>query len=215
MARLLRQGLEEEHHSVHVAGNGQEGLNLSRTYAFDVIVLDVMLPGLNGFEVARRLRETNTRTPILMLTARDAVGDVVRGLNVGADDYLTKPFAFEELLARLLAVSRRGPVEQLPKLRIDDLLMDPVTHRVSRADKPIRLTKTEYALLELLMRRVGQVLSRNEIIEAVWGFDNPIETNTLDAFIRLVRAKVDSGHSKKLIHTVRSIGYVLQEDESS
>jgi len=118
MARLLRRGLEEERHAVHVADDGAEGLRLSRTYAFDVIILDVMLPGLNGFEVARRLRKTNTRTPILMLTARDAVGDVVKGLNVGADDYLTKPFAFEELLARLRAVARRGPVEQLPKLTI-------------------------------------------------------------------------------------------------
>src|SRR5438094_9852966 len=165
MARLLRRGLEEERHAVHVADDGAEGLRLSRTYAFDVIILDVMLPGLNGFGVARRLRKTNTRTPILMLTARDAVGDVVRGLNVGADDYLTKPFAFEELLARLRAVSRRGPVEQLPKLTVDDLVMDPVTRRVSRAEKPIHLTKTQYALLELLMRRVGHVLSRSEIID--------------------------------------------------
>src|SRR2546425_4619474 len=172
MARLLRRGLEEERHSVHVAGNGGEGLHLSRTYAFDVIILDVMLPGLNGFEVARRLRQTNIRTPILMLTARDSVGDVVRGLNVGADDYLTKPFAFEELLARLRAVSRRGPVEQLPKLTVDDLVMDPVTHGVSRAEKPIRLTKTEYALLEMLMRRVGHGVSGTEIIAGVVGSGN-------------------------------------------
>jgi len=212
MTRLLRRGLEEERHSVHVADNGTEGLDLSRTYAFDVIILDVMLPGLNGFEVARRLRQTNTRTPILMLTARDAVGDVVRGLNVGADDYLTKPFAFDELLARLRAVARRGPVEQLPKLAVGDLVMDPVTHRVVRADKPIHLTKTEYGLLELLMRRTGHALSRNEIIEAVWGFHNTIETNTLDAFICLLRAKVDNGHDRKLIHTIRSVGYVLQQD---
>jgi len=212
MARLLRRGLEEERHAVHVADDGAEGLRLGRTYAFDVIILDVMLPGLNGFEVARRLRKTNTRTPILMLTARDAVGDVVKGLNVGADDYLTKPFAFEELLARLRAVARRGPVEQLPKLTIDNLVMDPVTHRVSRAETAIHLTKTEYALLEMLMRRAGQVLSRSEIIEAVWGFDNTIETNTLDAFIRLLRVKVDSGHERKLIHTIRSVGYVLQEE---
>jgi DNA-binding response OmpR family regulator len=215
MARLLQRGLEEERHSVALAHNGSEGLHLAQSYGFDAIILDVMLPDLNGFEIARRLRQAKKRMPVLMLTARDALNDVVKGLDVGADDYLTKPFAFDELLARLRAVARRGPVEQLPKLQVADLVLDPPKHRISRAGKPIHLTRTEYQLLEVLMRRAGRVLSRAAIIEAVWGFDGRVETNTLDAFIRLVRTKVDTGHQKKLIHTVRSVGYVLQEDEPS
>lgn len=213
MASLLRKGLEEERHSVAVAGTGPEGLELSRSYPFDVIVLDVMLPGLNGFDVARRLRQANSRTPILMLTARDAVGDVIKGLNVGADDYLTKPFDFEELLARLRAVSRRGPVDRLPKLRVADLTLDPATHRVTRAGKRISLSKTEHLLLEMLMRQSGRVVSRTTIVDAVWGFDRSIESNTLDAFVRLLRNKVDAGYDRKLIHTVRGVGFVLQEEE--
>jgi DNA-binding response OmpR family regulator len=215
IARLLQRGLEEERHSVALAHNGSEGLHLAQSYPFDVIILDVMLPDLNGFEIARRLRQAKKRTPLLMLTARDALHDVVKGLDVGADDYLTKPFAFDELLARLRAVSRRGPVEHLPKLQVADLVLDPPKHRISRAGKPIHLTRTEYQLLEMLMRQAGRVLSRAAIIEAVWGFDGRVEANTLDAFIRLVRTKVDTGHEKKLIHTVRSVGYVLQEDEPS
>lgn len=215
MASLLRKGLEEESHFVTVAGTGPEGLHLSRSYPFDVIILDVMLPGLTGFEVAHRLRRANSRTPILMLTARDAVADVIKGLDVGADDYLTKPFAFEELLARLRAVSRRGPVEQLPKLQVADLTLDPATRRVSRAGKRIHLTKTEHLLLETLMRQAGRVLSRTAVLEAVWGFDGTVENNTLDAFVRLLRNKVDAGQHKKLIHTIRGVGYVLQEEEPS
>lgn len=150
-----------------------------------------------------------------MLTARDAVGDVIKGLDVGADDYLTKPFEFDELLARLRAVARRGPVEHLPKLRVAGLTLDPATHRASRAGKRISLTKTEYLLLEMLMRQAGRVVSREAIIQAVWGFESSIESNTLDAFVRLLRNKVDSGHDRKLIRTVRGVGYVLQENEPS
>ena len=215
MATLLRKGLEEEPHSVEVARTGPDGLLLSRTYPFDVIILDVMLPGLSGFEVARRLRDANGRTPILMLTARDAVGDVIRGLDAGADDYLTKPFDFSELLARLRAVSRRGPIERRPLLVVADLELDPAAHRASRAGRPIALTRTEHLLLEALMRRAGRVLSRGAIIDTVWGLGATIENNTLDAFIRLLRAKVDSGHERKLIHTVRGVGYVLQPDPPS
>jgi len=198
MAKLLKKGLEEENHSVMLAHDGT-----------------VMLPGMTGFEIARRLRQSENRVPILMLTARDAVSDIVKGLNLGADDYLTKPFAFHELLARLQAISRRGPVERLPKLRIADLVLDSVTHTVSRAGMQIHLTKTEYLLLEFMMRRSGRVLPRNAIVEAIWGFDSEIENNTLDAFLRLLRKKVDSGHTVKLIHTIRGFGYVLREEESS
>lgn len=212
MATLLRKGLEEERHSVELARTGPEGLLLSRTYPFDVIVLDVMLPGVNGFEVARQLRESNLRTPILMLTARDAVRDVIKGLDAGADDYLTKPFDFNELLARLRAVSRRGPIEQTATLTVADLELDPAARRASRAGQPISLTKTEHLLLDALMRQSGRVLSRAAIIEAVWGFGASIENNTLDAFVRLLRAKIDAGHGRKLIHTVRGVGYVLHSE---
>ncbi len=215
MARLLKKGLEEENHIVMLAHNGGDGLELSRTYPFDVIILDVMLPGITGFDVARQLRQSSSHVPILMLTARDAVSDVVKGLNVGADDYLTKPFAFEELLARLQAVSRRGPVERLPQLKIADLVLDPVTHTVIRSGKQIHLTKTEYSLLEFMMRHAGRVLARGTIMESVWGFDSEIENNTLDAFLRLLRKKIDSGQAIKLIHTIRGIGYVLREEKSS
>jgi DNA-binding response OmpR family regulator len=214
MAKLLKKGLGEENHSVMVSHDGMEGFDMSRTYEFDVVVLDVMLPGMTGFEIARRLRHSNSHVPILMLTARDAVADVVKGLNVGADDYLTKPFAFEELLARLQAIARRGPVERLPQLKIADLVLDATTHTVSRAGKEIHLTKTEYLLLELMMRHSGRVLARNAIVESVWGFDTEIESNTLDAFLRLLRKKIDTGHTIKLIHTIRGFGYVLREEKS-
>ena len=214
MARLLKKGLEEENHIVMLAHNGVEGFELSRTYPFDVIILDVMLPGMPGFDIARRLRQSSSHVPILMLTARDAVSDIVKGLNVGADDYMTKPFAFEELLARLQAVSRRGPVERLPQLKIADLVLDPVTHTVIRSGRPIHLTKTEYSLLEFMMRHAGRVLERTTIMDSVWGFETDIENNTLDAFLRLLRKKVDNGHAIKLIHTVRGVGYVLREEKS-
>ena len=215
MAKLLKKGLEEENHSVMLAHDGIEGFDISQTYPFEVVILDVMLPGMTGFEIARRLRQAEKHVPILMLTARDAVSDIVKGLNLGADDYLTKPFAFHELLARLQAVSRRGPVERLPKLKIADLVLDSVTHTVCRAGEQIHLTKTEYLLLEFMMRHSGRVLSRNAIVEAIWGFDSEIENNTLDAFLRLLRKKVDSEHAVKLIHTIRGFGYVLREEEPS
>jgi DNA-binding response OmpR family regulator len=215
MTALLRKGLEEDRHSVALAHTGPEGLHLSRSYRFDVIILDVMLPGLNGFEIARRLRQANSRTPILMITARDAAADVIQGLDVGADDYLTKPFDFEVLLARLRAVARRGPIEQPPKLKVADLTLDPARHGVTRAGRRIPLTRTEYQLLEVLVRQAGHVQSRNAIVEAAWGFDSSIGDNTLDAFIRLLRNKVDAGQTAKLIHTVRGVGYVLQVEDRS
>jgi DNA-binding response OmpR family regulator len=215
MAALLRKGLEEERHSVVLAHSGPDGLHLGRSYGFDVIILDVMLPGLNGFEIAHRLRQEHSRTPILMLTARDAAEDIIRALDLGADDYLTKPFDFDVLLARLRAVSRRGPVEQRPILKVADLTLDPARHLVSRAGKRIHLTRTEHLLLEVLMRGAGRVQSRTALVEAVWGFDESVGDNTLDAFIRLLRNKVDAGRGPKLIHTIRGVGYVLHEEEPS
>ncbi len=211
MAALLKLGLEEEAHAVTVAYNGTDALQIARTYDFDVMVLDVMLPGVDGFEVARRLRKEDNRVPILMLTARDAVQDRVKGLDLGADDYLSKPFSFVEFLARVRAVSRRGPVSQPTRMQIADLTLDPSSHEVFRGNRPIPLTKTEYSLLEFLLRNAGRVLPRSTIIEAVWGLGESVENNTLDAFVRLLRNKIDSGHRVKLIHTARGFGYVLRE----
>jgi DNA-binding response OmpR family regulator len=213
MAELLRQGLEEEGHSVIVAGDGRDGLAMAETHAFDVILLDVMLPGMDGFSVARKLRAARNQTPILMLTARDTTGDVIEGLNLGADDYLVKPFAFDVLLARLRAVSRRGPIPQSTTLCVHDLTLNPASREVARGARRVALTRTEYSLLELLMRRSGRVVARESLIEAVWGFDSDVRNNTLDVFIRLLREKVDGPGQAKLIHTVRGVGYCLREGE--
>jgi DNA-binding response OmpR family regulator len=210
MAELLRQGLEEEGHSVVLAGNGKEGLAMAEAHPFDVIVLDVMLPEMDGFAMARKLRASRNQTPILMLTARDATEDMIAGLNLGADDYLVKPFAFDVLLARLRAVSRRGPIPQPVTLQVQDLTLNPASREVARGNRRVSLTRTEYGLLELLMRRAGRVVTRENLIEAVWGFDSEVRSNTLDAFIRLLRDKVDVEGEAKLIHTVRGVGYCLR-----
>jgi len=213
MADLLKKGLEEEDHVVSVARDGAAALEFTESYQFDVIVLDWMLPRMDGTEVARRLRKSGNKTPILMLTARDAVPDVVKGLDAGADDYLTKPFSFAEFLARLRALVRR-PVaaSRGNRLEIADLALDPSTHQVFRGRHELRLTATEYRLLEFLMRRAGGVASRRAIVEAVWGLDAEVEENTLDAFVRLLRTKVDHGHKKRLIQTVRGFGYCVREE---
>jgi two-component system response regulator MprA len=214
MAALLQKGLQEENHVISVAHDGRSGLELAANYQFDVIVLDWMLPGLDGLEVSRRLRKEGNATPILMLTARDAVSDVVMGLDAGTDDFLTKPFSFAEFLARLRALGRRPKVAAHTKrLEVGDLALDPGAHRVFRGKQELHLTPTEYRLLEFLMRRQGAAASRRSIVEAVWGLDAEVEENTLDAFIRLLRTKVDNGHKARLIHTVRGFGYRLQEEE--
>jgi DNA-binding response OmpR family regulator len=211
MADLLKRGLEEENHRITIAQDGDMALELAQTYDFDVIVLDVMLPGLDGFEVARRLRREHNHVPILMLTARDAVPDITKGLDCGADDYLTKPFAFAELLARIRALSRRGPAKLPAALQIADLILNPGSRRVTRDSREIELTPTEYRLLEFLMRRAGRILSRSAILEGVWGLEGNIEENTLDAFISLLRQKIDKGFKVKLIHTNRGFGYSVRE----
>jgi DNA-binding response OmpR family regulator len=212
MADLLRKGLSEEGHIVTCASNGAEGLALAKAYEFDVIVLDVMMPKLNGYELAKRLRAEKVRTPILMLTAKDSVPDVVRGLDVGADDYVTKPFSFEELVARLRAVKRRALTAQDPNMKVADLMLDPASREVMRGEEKVQLTRTEYSLLERLMYRSGKVVSRRSLIESVWGFDREIEENTLDAFMHLLRNKVDPPGRPKLIHTVRGVGYMIRSD---
>lgn len=212
MAGVLKKGLEAENHCVSLAFDGRSGLELALSGEFDVLVLDLMLPGIDGFEVARRLRRNDNQTPILMLTARDAAPDVVKGLDVGADDYLTKPFPFEVLLARLRSVARRGSTPRPTLLRVGDLVLDPASRLVTRGEHEIHLSPTEFRLLELLMRRSGRVIPRDAIVQAVWDFDHDVEENTLDAFIRLLRSKVDRDHTQKLIQTVRGIGYTIREN---
>jgi DNA-binding response OmpR family regulator len=210
MAELLRRGLTEEGHNVVVARNGAEGLEMAQSSPFDVIVLDIMLPQVNGLTVARRLRESRNKTPVLMLTARDTTSDIVQGLDSGGDDYLTKPFSFDVLLARLRSISRRGPIERPPCFQVADLKLDPATRAVTRNGAAINLTPREYALLELLLRNTGRVVTRQSILEAVWGFDTEVSENTLEAFVRLLRMKIGTD-APKLIHTVRGVGYCLKE----
>jgi DNA-binding response OmpR family regulator len=210
MAEQLRKGLEGEGYTVLVAGDGRRGLDLARSVDHDLIILDWMLPGLDGREVARRLRQSKVGTRILMLTARDAPTDIVEGLDCGADDYLIKPFAFDVLLARLRALGRRSQATQPPVLELADLALDPAAHRVRRAGRELQLSSTEFNLLQFLIRRAGQAVPRGTLIEAVWGYGSSIESNTLDAFIHLLRGKVDAPGQDKLIHTVRGVGYCLR-----
>ena len=215
MLELLRRGLTEEGHNVTCASDGGEGWELAHAYEFDAVVLDVMLPKMNGFELAKKLRQERIATPVLMLTAKDSVPDVVRGLDAGADDYLTKPFTFNELLARLRALQRRATARPQNRLQVSDLILDPESREVSRAGIPIILTRTEYSLLERLMYRAGKVVPRNTLIESVWGFDREIEENTLDAFVRLLRHKIDREGMTKLILTVRGVGYMIREERGA
>ncbi|MDP9171477.1 MAG: response regulator transcription factor [Acidobacteriota bacterium] len=210
MAELLRRGLTEEGHQVVVSRDGTEGLDIARASAFDVIVLDVMLPGIDGIAITKRLREARNQTPVLMLTARDAATDIVLGLDCGADDYLTKPFAFDVFLARLRAVSRRGAIPRSVCLEVADVKLDPATRIVTRGTQTINLTPREYGLLELLMRNTGRVIGRETILESVWGYGCDVNENTLEAFVRLLRLKMDT-KEPKLIQTVRGVGYMIRE----
>ena len=210
MADLLRQGLVEDGHTVSLAVDGCEGLTFAGAAAFDLLILDVMLPGKSGFEIAREIRARKDRTPILMLTARDAAQDIVQGLDIGADDYLTKPFSFEVLLARVRALGRRGVIAQAVLLEAAGLTLHLGTREVRRGGKSIELTRTEYALLELFMRNPERVLTREYLIESVWGNDSEIESNTLDAFVRLLRAKIEAAGEPRILTTIRGVGYCLR-----
>jgi two-component system, OmpR family, response regulator MprA len=215
MAQLLRRGLEGQGHTVEVAMDGNKGLEKAQSLPFDAIVLDVMLPGLDGLHLARRLRATGIRVPILMLTARDSVADIVRGLDVGADDYLTKPFSFEVLAARLRVIARRTSGDSESLLQVADLSLNTETHEVHRGKRPLVLTRTEFVLLEHLMRRAGRIVSRDDLIEAVWGIDREVGRNTLDVFIFQLRSKIEAGGAKRLLQTVRGFGYAMRETEDS
>lgn len=211
IARFIARGLEEEHHAVDVCYDGDDAVLLATTNTYDVILLDILLPRKSGLVVCSELRQSNVLTPILMLTAKDSVEDKVIGLNAGADDYLTKPFAFDELLARINALIRRQSLDRAPTLRVADLVLDPLTHVVQRGEDVVELTNKEYALLALLMRRPGQVLTRTLIAEQIWDlhFDN--ESNVIDVYIRHLRKKVDEGRERPLIHTVRGVGYTIRD----
>jgi two-component system, OmpR family, copper resistance phosphate regulon response regulator CusR len=211
IAAFLRKGLTEHGFVVDLARQGDDGLHLARTGAYDLLILDVMLPNLDGWAVLTALRHEGKQTPVLYLTARDAVHDRVKGLELGADDYLVKPFAFSELLARVRSILRRGPPRQAETIQVADLEMDVVRHRAFRAGQRLDLTPKEFALLSLLARRAGDVLSRTLIAEQVWDMNFDSDTNVVDVHIRHLRSKVDDPFERKLIHTVRGVGYVLEE----
>jgi DNA-binding response OmpR family regulator len=213
MAMVLRDALEKKSHRTVLASTGIEGLEIARSHQFESIILDAMLPGMDGFTVARSLRDARISTPIIMLTARDGTGDIVRGLDSGVDDYLTKPFAFEELFARLRALGRRRHAAASLLYQVEDLELDPLTHTASRSGRPISLTRTEFLLLEFMMRHPDAVLRRDAIINAVWGYEHTVENNTLDAFMKQLRSKIDGASTTKLIHTVRGFGYRLTADK--
>jgi two-component system, OmpR family, response regulator len=212
MAALLRRGLLEEGLSPDVARSGDDALWMAAATEYDAIVLDVMLPGADGFEVCRRLRESGRWAPVLMLTARDAVEDRVTGLDAGADDYLTKPFSFAELLARLRALARRPPLERPVVVEVGDLRLDPATRQVWRGDVEIALSAKEFSLLETFMRRAGEVLSRYQLLEHCWdyGYDN--RSNVVDVYVRYLREKIDRPFGRESIETVRGAGYRLRRE---
>ena len=213
MSALLDRGFTEEGHVVDRAVSGARALETIGAEEFDVVVLDVMLPELDGFGVVRQMRQRGNRTPVLMLTARDANADVIKGLNLGADDYLTKPFSFDVLFARVNALARRGPVSQTVPLQVADLTLDASRHSVTRAGVGITLTRTEFGLLEYLMRRAGRVVTRQALIAGVWGTNRDVEDNTLDAFVKLLRQKVDGAGRPALIQTVRGVGYMIRSGQ--
>jgi two-component system OmpR family response regulator len=210
MASLVRRGLVGEGLAADVASTGENALWLAQAHPYDAIVLDVMLPGLDGFETCRRLRGAGVWVPVLMLTARDAVEDRVTGLDSGADDYLVKPFAFAELLARLRALARRGEAERPAVLAVGDLRLDPATREARRGDSPIPLSAKEFALLEVFMRRPGEVLSRLQLLEHAWDFAYENRSNVVDVYIRRLRRKIDEPFATESLETVRGVGYRLR-----
>jgi two-component system copper resistance phosphate regulon response regulator CusR len=216
VARAVRKGLEAEHYQVTVAGTGEEGYYLATTRAFDLILLDLMLPGRDGLEILTALRDRSCETPVLILTARDAVEDRILGLDTGADDYLVKPFAFPELLARIRALTRRGRTDQALRYKLADLELDCVTRKVTRGEREITLTAKEFDLLEYLMRHQGHTVSREMLARDVWRTEEratPLD-NVIDVHVTRLRKKIDAPFDRKLLKTIRGIGFVLEEDET-
>ena len=211
LAALLARGLREEGHAADIAARGEDALWMTPAAAYDVVVLDIMLPGIDGLETCRRLRLNGIWTPVLMLTARDAVDDRVTGLDAGADDYLTKPFSFDELLARLRALTRRAPAERPVTVEVGELRLDPAAHRAWRGDTELELSAKEFAMLELLMRRPGSVLTRTQLLEGAWDMSYERRSNIVDVYIRHLREKIDRPFGSETIETVRGVGYRLRE----
>jgi two-component system, OmpR family, response regulator len=212
LGELLRRGLGEEGYAADLADRGEEALWMAQAVSYDAIVLDVMLPGADGFEICRRMRGNGVWSPVLMLTARDAVEDRVSGLDAGADDYLAKPFAFEELLARLRALTRRAPAERPPVLEVGDLRLDPAAHKAWRGDQELDLSAKEFALLELFMRRPGLTLSRTQLLDGAWDMAFESRSNVIDVYIRYLREKIDRPFGRDSIETIRGVGYRLRAE---
>ncbi len=212
VASFIKKGLEEEHYAVDTAHDGETGLYLSENNEYDLIVLDLMIPKIDGLEVLRRTRTNKNNVPILVLTAKDSVEDIVRGLDSGCDDYLTKPFEFVEFLARIRALLRRERTEKEPVLKIRDLTLSLVTHKVTRQGKEIELTSKEYALLEYFMRNPNKILTRTMISEHVWDYHFDSLTNVVDVYVNYLRKKIDKGFEHKLIHTIRGVGYLMRKE---
>ena len=212
LSRALKMSLEEKGHTVVLAFDGLDGLAQAETGHFDIMVLDIMLPAIDGLEVIRRLRNGKHQLPVLALTARDTVGDIVAALDLGVDDYLTKPFAMAEFMARLRAVARKGPSVKEVRLEVADLVLDSASGQVSRSGVQLTLTRTQFALLEYFMRRAGHVLTRESIIERIWSGNPEIEANTLEVFIRTLRAKIDVDRKASLITTIRGVGYRMDAE---
>jgi len=212
IAEFIRRGLKEEGYAVDMAHDGEEGLFLAKTNDYDLVLLDLMLPKLDGLTLCKKLKGAKIKTPVIMLTAKNTVKEKVMGLDSGADDYLTKPFAFEELLARIRAMLRKKDARTPTKLKAADLELDLLTHKVIRGSREIELTTKEFSLLEYLMRKEGIIVTRTMISEHVWDIDFDTFTNVIDVYINYLRNKVDSGSKKKLIHTVRGRGYILKEE---
>jgi two-component system OmpR family response regulator len=215
LAALLRRSLTERGQATDVAAHGEDALWMAGAHAYDVLVLDVMLPGMDGFDLCRRLREDGVWTPVLMLTARDGIADRVRGLDAGADDYLVKPFSLAELLARLRALVRRSAAERPTVLAVDDLRLDPATHAVSRADVGVQLSAKEFALLELFMRRPNEVISRSELLEHGWDMAYENRSNVITVHVRTLRGKIDRPFGRTSLETVRGAGYRLRASSES
>jgi len=209
VASFIKKGLEEEHYAVDTAYDGETGLYMAEVNEYDLIVLDLMIPQIDGLEVLKKIRDKKINTPVLVLTAKDTVEDIVKGLDSGCDDYLTKPFEFKEFLARIRALLRRERVEKEPLLKISDLTLSPITHKVTRRGKEIELTSKEYALLEYFMRNPDRVLTRTMISEHVWESNFDTMTNVVDVYVNYLRKKIDKDFDPKLIHTIRGVGYML------
>jgi heavy metal response regulator len=210
--KFLKQGLEEEHYTVDSVGDGEAGYQAALTGNYDLLILDILLPKKDGITLLRELRAKHINTPVLMLTAKTSIEDKVEGLDAGADDYLTKPFSFAELLARVRSLLRRGASEKSTMLKVADLHLDTVAHKAKRGERMIELTGKEYALLEYFMRNMNRVLTRTLISEHIWNYNFDTGTNVIDVYINHLRSKIDDGFDKKLLHTVRSVGYVLKDE---